>query len=93
MLGQVHGHPQLRLLQAQDIRAHWGHHYGSEDSVSAGLRAEQHRVSHHRGCYGRAEGTEPLRTIGFDHPKHAPLIWHLQSGRGCQGHVDRCRRL
>jgi hypothetical protein len=79
MLCQVHGHRQLHLPQAQDTQARWGHHYGDQDSVSTGLRVEQHRVSHLHDRRDQAKGSEPLSTISFDQPIHAPLVQCLQS--------------
>jgi hypothetical protein len=42
MFRQVHSHPQLCLPQAQDTWARGDHHRRGQDSVSVGLRAEQH---------------------------------------------------
>jgi hypothetical protein len=92
MLCQVHGHPQLRLPQAQDTWARWGHHRGGQDLASAGLRVEHHRVG--RRCSRRhgTKGADPPSTISFNWPGHAPLIKSLQSGRGCQGRANQCQR-
>jgi hypothetical protein len=46
------------------------HNYcGGQGSVSAGLRARQHQVGHHRSRIKRAE---PLSTIGVARPGYAP---------------------
>jgi hypothetical protein len=40
--------------------------------VSTGLQVEQHRVSHLHDRRDQAKGSEPLSTISFDQPIHAP---------------------
>jgi hypothetical protein len=45
VLGQVHGHPQLRLPQAKDTRARWGYYHGGQGSAGAGLQIDNIELS------------------------------------------------
>jgi hypothetical protein len=49
MLHLVHGHPQLRIPQAQDTRARWDHQRGGQASAGAELQVGHHRAERRCG--------------------------------------------
>jgi hypothetical protein len=72
MLHQVHGHPQLRLPQAQDTQGHRDHHRGGQRSAGTKLRTGQHRAGRCHSHRGQVKRAKPPINLDVIRPGHAP---------------------